>query len=380
MSRLTQPLVFFFLLAAFFVGCGGPDPDTGRAPAPTDETTTDQHSAPDDEPSFDQDSPAELAAPEPWVLEPVATLTGRQFIRFSKTGDKALTVGEDGLTQVWTTKDWQPAEVVPAIGELFGGRPASADDGLFVDDDEAVVVWDRTPTGSRFKKFRIADGEELFNEYYNVGFPSVVVSPDESMIVLCGNGGTVKAISKDTGKVTGEFESGFEGRTRLAFTPDGIHLVTTEPVEDEMGDPDVGFLRMWSTESWEKDKEVQGPHIDEHRGRFVFSPDGKLFVNRYLFGQVEVFDTKTWEATKAPGEYSVKVLAFSPDGAALVTAEDDEFTVHRTPDWAELAAVEVDVPPGKEGIRQVVFSPDGSLLACALGNSIRLWRIGTADE
>jgi WD40 repeat protein len=165
--------------------------------------------------------------------------------------------------------------------------------------------------------------------------------------------------------------------TQLAYSPDGTALAVS-------GD---GFVQRWDTRSHALLASRTLPGSD-YANAIVFRPakaGPPLIALAVSDGTVALLDGRTLAPVAAPlkvsgssGGGAAESVAFSPDGALLVTGGDDG-TVRlydvRTPARPRPDALVRGKGQGAN-IYTVVFSPDGALVAASsLDNDVQLWRV-----
>lgn len=148
--------------------------------------------------------------------------------------------------------------------------------------------------------------------------------------------------------------------SRLAFSPDGIHIAT--------GDRE-GIVWLWQFEDGEKVVALENPEIAEKsiQNRWViaidYHPSGELLAALHNDNNVYIWDVKEENMIKAL-ELAYKAFSFSPDGEVMAGAvkEDKEYLVRlwNVNNYEQLADISV---PGE--VLDIAFSPDGGLLSVA---------------
>jgi WD40 repeat protein/DNA-binding SARP family transcriptional activator len=262
---------------------------------------------------------------------------------------------------------------------------------------------------------------------YPVGDEVGAVSPDGNTFALGSADGTVRLVHRRSGAVR-RFTGRHQGAIlRLAFTPDGRKLVSSDEgggvivwdvAEAEISEEltartpcstgprsacdgvyglalspdgrtlysgaDDGQVILWDLSGDRRlirSFPVDPPfaNIDTPRG-LALSPDGETLALTHKDGRVDLIDTRTLrrrDSVRAIRGFAAAV-AFSPDGSLLAVAgEDGQITLW---DAGTLA------PAGQlRGLRAdsqaLAFSPDGKLLASAEVDGehprVRIWNMGS---
>lgn len=198
----------------------------------------------------------------------------------------------------------------------------------------------------------------------------LAVSPDGARIAVAGGSDSVQILDARTGQPVRSFdvEQRLDGRTVLAFSPDGAFLVLgcrhQACVFDAASGKPVARL----------------PSAEAGHGEMVwsasFSPDGRrLAMSSYHSSEVLVYDVATWQKTAtidcgaSSGVFSV---AFSPAGEWIATGAST-LQLWRVGHYeAPVAQANTDL------VWSIAFQPDGDGLITA-GQGLRVWRIVPGD-
>jgi WD40 repeat protein len=159
------------------------------------------------------------------------------------------------------------------------------------------------------------------------------------------------------------------GARTFAFSPRARLLAVSQDTE----------VRLWSTESWKEERTLPGTRYPA-----VFSPDGQWLVTG-VPGGYRLWNTETWESERFLGSELSSVwvarrgVAFSPDGALLVTAghpdgreSGNQFQVWDFPSFTVRSNFARF--PGRLGC--AAFAPDGKHLLTGTGEgALLVWNV-----
>jgi WD40 repeat protein len=265
-------------------------------------------------------------------------------VAFAPGGQQAL-IGSGGAIRWWdvaTGKELNPQRPV-GNGGTWGCKVAFSPDGRHVLScmtDEFARLWD-VPSGKQLHSFAIRP------QVWGVAF-----SPDGRHALCAGDGMVLCEV--ESGKELRRFEEA-KGIRDLALSGDGGRVLSAH------GD---GSVRLWDTES--------GRALSCFRGHgskvssVAFSPDQRRALSGGD-GSVLLWDLENGqESFRVDGlkPYSVRSVAFSPDGLHAASADD----LGQVQLW-DLTAAEprVRTLPRSHGsmVLAVAFSPDGKVLASA---------------
>ncbi|MEV0645546.1 hypothetical protein AB0I28_09805 [Phytomonospora sp. NPDC050363] len=132
----------------------------------------------------------------------------------------------------------------------------------------------------------------------------------------------------------------------LAFSPDGSLLAARAS---------KGIITLWRTDTWETER-LDPPLIRGGLANVEFSPDGALLAANSIDG-VRIWDVRTRTLARTIADATeVGDLAFSPDGSMIASAEVERTRIWATDTGDRVAAF------GGEFDDVLAFSPDGTAL------------------
>jgi WD40 repeat protein len=182
-------------------------------------------------------------------------------------------------------------------------RPAFSPDGrrLASGSGNGILrVWD-VATGQ---------AEPPLMEHKDMGL-SVTFDPEGKRLVSADAAGRVIQVRDAEGRVVKRLKGHTNGVNQLAFSPDGKRLATVSL---------DGTCKVWDTDNWQ-----QVCHLEANKGKtfaaVAWSPDGKLLAAGDD-DEVILWDAKSYaklHTLQTPGK---GLLAFSPDGRTLFTAQE----------------------------------------------------------
>jgi WD40 repeat protein len=161
-----------------------------------------------------------------------------------------------------------------------------------------------------------------------------------------------------------KLERHLRGHTRdvpfVAYSPDGSRIATSST---------DGTVRIWDADSGALLHALAHPDgIDAAD----FSPDGRRLASGALDDAVRVWDVETGALLRTFQDRAYR-LAFTPDGAAIVTASQlGDLHVRDARTGAEILSAK----PHTDRIQQIAFSPDGKTMALASWDrSVSFWSV-----
>jgi WD40 repeat protein len=148
---------------------------------------------------------------------------------------------------------------------------------------------------------------------------------------------------------------------------------------DELLDQCPAHLRGWEWHYLKRFPFANFPALshDTFVSRVAFSPDGLHLASGEVNGNVTLWDARTGNRlrTRRAHVWDVRALAFSPDGRRLATGgRGDRLARVWHVSTGELV---YNLPSDAKGVEGLAFSPDGKLLGSAsLDRTVRLWDVG----
>ena len=156
----------------------------------------------------------------------------------------------------------------------------------------------------------------------------------------------------------------------IAFSPDG-NLIAA-------GDRD-GMLKVWNTKTGEEVLVLSAAHFGLAVKSLAFSPDGTLLASGGDDRRIKLWHVFLGRAlVDFPQQYNwVTWVAFSPDGATLVTANMGEVKMFDIRTGSQVGTLRT---PGG-WLRRPIYSPDGNILAAGTNSGgVSLFEISTREH
>ncbi|MBI4559468.1 MAG: protein kinase [Candidatus Hydrogenedentes bacterium] len=286
-------------------------------------------------------------------------------IKFSPTRQQIITVGKDGIANLWETASGELLHTLRGHQRLIS-KAAFNGDGtrlLTVSSDNTAKVWD------------VASGRELATL---AGHQSEVLkgifSPDGMRIITASDDSTAKVW--DAAEFASPALHTLSGNTRATlcavFSPDGRRIATVSPKES------------WSVKVWDTATGAELatlPGSGANISGLAFSPDGgQLLTTAAHDSKARVWEVPSTKEihTLAAHTDILNMCAYSPDGSRIVTASHDKTTKL----WDAASGRELATLQGHTGaVFSAVFSPDGTRVITASGDTTaRIWDAATGQS
>ena len=183
-------------------------------------------------------------------------------------------------------------------------------------------------------------------------------SPDGKQIVVANIAGSTTIRDAATGRTLTTLDGLADNISRVAFSPDGIRLLTTKE----------RTARSWDTKTGTLLRSLEHPaKVDD----ITFSPDGELVVTSCADGVTRVWRIVSGELIRLLGGTTTKRPLFSPNGTRLLATSGDRACVwslaagHRS-----LALVPAD---SRSDVKVAAFSPDGERVLTSITGPLTAW-------
>jgi eukaryotic-like serine/threonine-protein kinase len=234
-------------------------------------------------------------------------------------------------------------------------------------DDNRVRLWDLN-TGQQ--RATLKDHWKLVT--------AIAFTPDGRTVASASYDRTVKLWDPKTGKLLATLSAGKELLRCLAFSHDGKLLAAGVHNRHLKGvSTSEAPVMLWRVATKEPLAPLPGSGWTVRA--LAFSPDGTILASASEDGKIGLWDTSTWQRRGSLDDTDgVGCLAFAPDGKTLACGNKPG--IIRIFDLTETTKPAV-LPGHSKEIYALAFSPDGRTLATAgEDKTVRLWHAATGEE
>ncbi len=225
-------------------------------------------------------------------------------MEFSGDGSTLLTVSSfDEELKLWDASTG--TLLVERQGIREGAVSPDANALAQVTRDEDLLLVDRA-SGQELVVRRATDGAA-------VPFTTPLFAPDGSVLLGQTSPGRMTAWDVSSGVPLGAFEAGPSLVVDAVYQPDGTQVAFVSA---------SGQVEVWNTSSWAREAKLAGQRALRSYG-VAFSPDGARLVTAGDGGAV-VWDTSTWRrllSLPAGPDAKLKAIRFLADGRTLAQLE-----------------------------------------------------------
>lgn len=269
---------------------------------------------------------------------------------FDPDGTRVLTTSLDGVGRIWNADGQGTPRQLQYPGSTIRFGNFSPDGRLIVtsSEDLSIRLWD----AETLRQLAVLRG------HTGVVFAPPFFSPDSTQLVTASHDGTARVWQVDA-ILRSPILRGHNGRVRAAFSPDGVQIAS-------VGDR---TMRLWSADG----QPVRLAHGHTALVQSVaFSPDGAHIVTASRDRTVRLWNADGSGHRVFKGhEEAVYHASFNRDGSCIVSASADDTAVIWTIDGSSRPRI----LRGHDGdVTSAAFSPDGTLVATASADrTIRIW-------
>jgi WD40 repeat protein len=280
---------------------------------------------------------------------------GAGVVAYSRDG---RLLADAGSGQIFNIRDAATGQLVRTI------RDKSGINSVAFSPDASLIAEGRTNgTGSNLKVYRVSDGVLVLSlGGHQNATRSVAFSPGGTLLASGGDDRMVKLWGVSDGLLVRTISVGSRVRP-IAFSPDGLTLAS--------GDQG-GSVKLWRVSDGALLRTLTG--FANQVTRVAFSPDQSLIAASSLDGSARLWrvsDGSLVRVIRVPATTpngSTTAIAFSPDGATLLTGNDE---VSPSPEHGTLrfyrvsngALVALFDQQTSVYVSSVVFSPQGGRFA-----------------
>ena len=272
---------------------------------------------------------------------------------------QATEEGHQAVTDAANAYPWL-ANLIGHAGDVTG--LAFSPDGhqlASVGSDAQLVLWKLEPP-SVADVWQVADKTETRTYVPRC----IAFSPDGQLLAIGSSSGVVYLYSVATGQIVEEIKGHQQGVSRLAFSPDGTRLAASS--KDGVLMWRLGASGTVSQQPLRLTRSQQSPYS------LAFNHTGRLLAVGFETGSVVLWDVEKGQLLHEEALHTglVHSVAFAPDDAVVLSADEETVVVQSTSNWAlNLLGLE------SKSIRGIALSPDGQLFASlAADRSLRVWR------
>jgi WD40 repeat protein len=315
--------------------------------------------------------------------------TGKEIQRFPEQAQaERLSLSPDGTLLALLDPRNGPVVIRDfASGRVLRRFGKSGSDLLFSPDGKVLAAFRWTDT---IQLWDARSGRLLhtLNEHQDIVW-SVAFSPDSKTLISCGDDQTIRFWDVATGKQLRQINHS-NGIGTIALSPDGKLLASLDVTKTSSGGGSTSWepdnrIRLWDVDMAKELRQLKIPVKEIEpgiRGGFVmaFAPDGKAIVTGEMGGVVRIWDLATGRERRRFTEFvgTVSAFAFAPDGKSLAVV-DGQGSV-RLIDLA--SGKNLVATHGHRGyVSSVAVTPDcQAVVTLSADGTLRFWDPATGRE